>query len=295
MIKILIIIEYRAMEEQMINVELIEENFEENDFEENDFEEEELVITPVKKNKGEKINMPEIDLTKLSKDELKGKCKELGIKGYSSKNKQELIGLIQHKLGQVTEHDSNISTTNCKLVTKHSKEDKYTKDILKQFYNVHKSYVEQIKELSKKIDIKVRLPSIPEYISENIIKFIIHKNGDESSNWNCSGDLYSQIEGKQECKCFTSPGPISFTPSSEWDIIYFLDAREWLNDNFIVYRVNLTKQSDEWKHIPMNKKQSFDDQCKQGRRPRIGWDSLHKYIEDHCEKIYEGTFNEIIN
>jgi hypothetical protein len=291
MIKILIIIEYRAMEEQMINVELIEENFEENDF-----VEQELVITPVKKNKGEeKIIMPEIDLTKLSKDELKDKCKELGIKGYSSKNKKELIGLIQYKLGQVTEYDSNISITNCKLVTKPSKEDKYTKDILKKFYNLHKSYVEQIKALSKNIDIKVRLPCIPEYISENIIKFIIHKNGDESSNWNCPGDLYSQIEGKQECKCFTSDGPISFTPSSKWDIIYFLDAREWLNDKFILYRVNLKKQSDEWKNIPMNKDQSFDDQCKQGRRPRIAWDSLHKYIEDHCEKIYEGTFDEIIN
>ena len=57
----------------------------------------------------------------------------------------------------------------------------------------------------------------------------------------------------------------------------------------------MKKQSDEWKNIPMNKKQSFDDQCKQGRRPRIGWDSLHKYIKDHCEKIYEGTFDEIIN
>lgn len=254
-IKILIILQYREMEtKQIINDNII---------------------------------IPEIDLTKFSKDELKDKCKELGIKGYSSKNKQTLIGLIQDKLGLVTEHD-----TNCK-VTKSSKEDKYTKDILKQFYNVHKSYVEQIKELSKKIDIKVRFPCIPEYISENIIKFIIHKNGDESSNWNCSGDLYSQIEGKQECKCFTSDGPISFTPSSNWDIIYFLDAREWLNDNFILYRVNLKKQSDEWKNIPMNKNQSFDDQCKQGRRPRIAWDSLYKYIEDHCEKIYEGTFEGI--
>ena len=57
------------------------------------------------------------DLNKLNSDNLKDKCKELGIKGYSSKNKQTLIGLIQDKLGLVTEHD-----TNCK-VTKSSKED----------------------------------------------------------------------------------------------------------------------------------------------------------------------------
>jgi hypothetical protein len=41
--------------------------------------------------------------------------------------------------------------------------------------------------------------------------------------------------GFQECKCFTSDGPLSFTPSSNWDVIYFLDARDWLNDNFILY------------------------------------------------------------
>jgi hypothetical protein len=280
------------MEEQMINQELFEEIVEE--IVEGD-DEEELTITPIIKNKPKKVTQT-VDFTSLNKDELKTKCKELGIKGYSSKNKQELITLIQYKLGNETESNSIISVASCKLATKLSAKDTYTTEVLQQCYNIHKSYVEQIKNLSKNLGIKVRLPSIPEYISENIIKFIIHKNGDESSSWNCStGDLYSQIEGKQECKCFTSDGPISFTPSSEWDAIYFLDAREWLNDNFTLYRVKLKKQSDEWKNIPMNKKQTFDDQCKQGRRPRIGWDLLHKHIEDYCEKIYEGTFDEIIN
>jgi len=172
--------------------------------------------------------------------------------------------------------------------------DNYTMDILTQNYNLHKNYVEKRIEINKKLGIKVRLPSIPEDISENIIKFIIHKNGDITSSWNCStGDLYSSIEGKQECKCFTSNGPISFTPSSKWDIVYFLDARKWLNNNFILYKVNLKNTMDEWKNIPVNKNQCFSDQCLQGRRPRIIWDTLHEYIKSYCEKIYEGTFENI--
>jgi hypothetical protein len=100
-------------------------------------------------------------------------------------------------------------------------------------------------------------------------------------------------EGKQECKCFTSDGPPSFTPSSEWDVIYFLDARKWLNNHFILYRVSLKRTSDEWKNIKVSKSQTFEDQTKQGRRPRITWESLKPQIEPYCEKVYEGIFEDI--
>jgi hypothetical protein len=126
-----------------------------------------------------------------------------------------------------------------------------------------------------------------------MIKFIIHRNGDISSKWNCKGDLLSNEEGKQECKCFTSDGPCSFTPSSDWDIIYFLDARKWLNDTFILYKVSLKMSSEEWKKIKVSKLQTIDDQCKQGRRPRITWNSLQPQISSFCEKVFEGTFADI--
>ena len=133
----------------------------------------------------------------------------------------------------------------------------------------------------------IRLPPIPSDISENIIKYILHKNG-EFSSWGCkSGDLY--LKGKQECKCFTSDGPISFSPNSNWNAIYFLDARDWLNDNFKLF--TFKKTSNEWKNIKVNKKETMEDQCKQKRRPRINWFKLEK----ECELIFSGTFDEIIN
>jgi hypothetical protein len=211
--------------------------------------------------------------------ELKNICREQKIKGFSGKNKKELIDLIQKN--EVVSH----STQNT---------DTYTKELLKQQYALHQSYVKGRIETTIKIGIKVRLPSIPEDISENIIKQLIHnKLNDKTSRWNCKGDLLSEKEGKQECKCFTSDAPASFTPSSEWDIIYFLDARNWLNDTFILYQVPLKRTSNEWKNIKMSKTQTFEDQTKQGRRPRITWESLHPQIEPYCKKIYEGTFEDI--
>ena len=174
-------------------------------------------------------------------------------------------------------------------------EDSYSEELLKEQFALHQLYVNGRINTTIKIGVKVRLPCIPEDISENIVKHIIrNKLNDKSSRWDCKkGDLESQKEGKQECKCFTSNGPLSFTPSSDWDVIYFLDARDWLNDIFKLYRISLKRTSTEWKNIKVSKTQTFEDQSKQGRRPRITWESLYPMIESFCSKVYEGTFANI--
>jgi len=182
----------------------------------------------------------------------------------------------------------------CKTLTPEVVVEKYTKEKLKEQYNIHQSYVKARIETTTQLGIKVRLPSIPEDISENIVKqIIIHRLNDKTSTWDCKGDLQSKKEGKQECKCFTSDGPLSFTPTSEWDVIYFLDATNWLHDNFILYRIPLKKSSAEWKKIKVSKTQTFEDQSSQKRRPRITWESLYPQIECYCSKVYEGTFADI--
>lgn len=174
--------------------------------------------------------------------------------------------------------------------------DTYTKEILMEQYTLHKEYVERRKASALKLKIIVRLPHIPEDISENIIKFIIHKLGDKSSSWSCkSGDLESAREGVQECKCFTSTGPLSFSPSSKWGVIYFLDARDWLSDKFVLYRVNIKKEQKEWQELRMSKTQTFAQQMSQKRRPRIGWENLYPQITDFTTKVFEGTFDDIFS
>ena len=236
--------------------------------------------------------MEDTNYDSLTTKDLKALCKERKIVGYSKKNKNELINLLNEevKKEQREEKKNKPKTKNKKEIT-----DKYTEEILKERYYAHKEYVKKTKEFIKKTGINIRLPCIPEDISENIIKLIIHnKLGDKTSIWNTkTGDLFSQNEGKQECKCFTSDGPLSFTPSSEWDIIYFLNAKDWINDNYILYKINLQRNSEVWKNIKINKTQTFEDQCKQGRRPRMNFDLLQKQLNQHCLKVFEGSFDNI--
>jgi site-specific DNA-methyltransferase (adenine-specific) len=56
-------------------------------------------------------NIEEMDLTKLSKTELLVKCKENGIKKYKSKNKGELIVLLQNKTIKEDTKETIISST----------------------------------------------------------------------------------------------------------------------------------------------------------------------------------------
>ena len=225
-------------------------------------------------------------------------CKEIGIKGYSRKDKSSIIEMIMQSKAvlPITEKINNDAYINLsRQVKAEMVEDKYTKEILKEQYALHKSYFIGRLNTTTNIGIKVRMSGIPEDISENIIKNIIHnKLNDKTSRWNCNnGDLQSEKEGIQECKCFTSDGPLSFTPSSHWDVIYFLDARKWLDDNYTLYRIPLKRTSEEWRNIKMNKTQTFEDQTNQGRRPRINWESLYPQIESHCNKVYEGNFEDI--
>lgn len=238
-----------------------------------------------------------INYSERNRKELITMCREREIKGYTKKNKEELIEMLVKNDNGVQANvfidKISVSTSNIDVdITK----DAYTEELLKEQYSMHKSYVNGRINTTIKIGVKVRLPSIPEDISENIIKYIIrNKLHDTTTRWDCkNGDLQSQKEGTQECKCFTSDGPPSFTPSSDWDVIYFLDARKWLfNDKFILYRIPLKRTSTEWKNIKVNKNQTFEDQTKQGRRPRITWESLQSQIQTYCNKIYEGTFEDI--
>lgn len=169
-------------------------------------------------------------------------------------------------------------------------DDVYTEDILKKQFYIHRKYVLKRKE----IKVKIRFPGFPEDISENIIKFILINTCKLSSCWGKIGDLNSELEGNQECKSFTSDGPISFSPSSSWNVIYFLDAREWLSNIFILYRVALSDTSDVWKNIKVNKNETFYEQRVQKRRPRITWNNLYSQLTNKYAKvIFHGSFEDV--
>jgi hypothetical protein len=182
--------------------------------------------------------------------------------------------------------------------------DVYTEEILRDAFHTHKEYVSKRKQMKERTGLDIRMPNMPEDISENIAKFIIHRVvGDTASKWTkgikeekgkkITGDLISEKEGTQEVKCFTSDGPPTFGPNENWDVIYFLDAREWMKERFVLWRVPLKNNSPEWRGIKVNKNETYAEHCEQGRRPRITWDSLHPQIEEHTKKVFDGTFDSI--
>lgn len=188
--------------------------------------------------------------------------------------------------------------TNQKFHPKIINENKneYSEEILKSQFSIFKDYYKERKKL-KDIGIKFRNIGMPEDISENIIKFIVkNKLEDDTCKWEIkTGDLFSDKYFKIECKSFTSNGPISFTPKSDWNCIFFLDARKWENDHFKVYKCSLTRLSEEWKNIKVNKNETFNQQSSAGRRPRLNWKDLYSQIKKFTEIIYEGTFDDIFN
>ncbi len=156
---------------------------------------------------------------------------------------------------------------------------------IKKAYNLYKTYADMLTSCG------TRRPNFPEYVSEGLIRSVLIKNGDSSVRKSKGTDLLSDIEGRQECKCFTS-GLISFGPSQKWSVLYVLDATKISTDRFKLYRVSMT--SDDFSNIQISKNQTYLDQCLLGRRPKISWSSLVSKIpsnkitvifDDHIDKI----------
>lgn len=152
----------------------------------------------------------------------------------------------------------------------------YCKEILTCRLN---SYIEY--HNSSKLHEKIRKPNFPEDISENIVKLYLLNDCEWKQK---SGDLYSEINGKIEVKCFSSRGPISFGPKESWDILFIVDATDFINSKFVIHKINIKSCDFD---IKISKSQTFLDQILEKRRPRICWKKLYPQIKDFSsfEKI----------
>jgi len=156
-------------------------------------------------------------------------------------------------------------------------------------YITYSNCIEKIKDTFNSL----RMPNFPEFVSENLAKFIIQSTLNISPCWkNGTGDL--ECSGKKfEVKCFTSTGPSSFGPEEKWDELFFLDATDYINKNFICYRVKMTHT--EFKSVRVNSTQLFGEQCLQGRRPRLSFKQLNDQLpEGKIDVLFKGNINDIL-
>jgi len=184
-------------------------------------------------------------------------------------------------------------------------EDNYNEEILiKRFKNFKLAYLSDQELINNGLNI--RHQNTPEDISENITKFIIRKyENDKSCVWckgvnkkyGLTGDLYSDKYDKNisiEVKSFTSIGPSQFGPDKKFSILYFLDMTKLFNYNeIILWKINLNYSSSEFKNIKINKNETMEEQFIKGRRPHISWNKIYPQIKEHCEIIYQGSFDNI--
>ena len=148
---------------------------------------------------------------------------------------------------------------------------------------------------------QVRLPNFPEHISENIVKYMImlYSPGSDvcwAKDIDFPGDLYSNKDQKIEVKCFSSDGPITFGPSESWDNIYFLDAKDCVNGNYTCYKIPLTNTSQMFLNLKVNEKETFGQQCKDKRRPRLNWKVFKSQVPMSLINIvFKGHIDRILN
>ena len=235
-------------------------------------------------------------------------CKNSNITGTSKMNKTDLLSKIQQTNLVITSLPELVTESKAKKEPKPKKEPKkepkkpledgYTVELLRMRANLYKhKYIETAKMI-KETGMPIRQENTPEDITENMAKFII-KRQDPTIKWAKSigvkGDLCSEIQTLPEVKSFISNGPSSFGPKKVFGVIYFLDLRRWIEeDNIVLWKVNLTNESPEWKGLKMNKLQTNEEQCGEKRRPHISWDKIYEQIGVHCEQIYSGTFEDIL-
>jgi len=175
----------------------------------------------------------------------------------------------------------------------------YSEEILRKRCNTYINTYLETDEI-KKSGLPIRQQNPPEDITENIVKFIVRNyDNDPLIMWaKCAGEKGDLITPKYvfppEVKSFTSDGPCSFGPNKKFGVLYFLDLREWIKNNkIILWRIDVSSESPEFKQLKMNKGQTHEEQCGEKRRPHIAWNLIYTQLADKCVKVYEGTFENI--
>jgi hypothetical protein len=164
-------------------------------------------------------------------------------------------------------------------------DDKYIYELL----NKHIEYCNLIDDINKKIKNmkKIRHPNFPESISEYIVKKCYENKYKVDVNFGKIGDLVYK-DTRIEVKAFTSSGPSSFGPDEKWNQLIFVDASLFREKKFKIYQIDLSNDDPNWKNIKVNSKDTYEDHCKQKRRPRILFSSIYKILNDFIKVLFDG-------
>jgi hypothetical protein len=185
--------------------------------------------------------------------------------------------------------------------------------ILINIYNSFKNHVSTLlySEITVGEKIIGRIPNFPEYLSENIILWVL-KLKKIPCRWDCSGDILTSkiilnngeiscynnddnsIDTKGECKCHYN-GPTQFSPNNkkkEGDNLFYLEAEDHLKKNGHFKLYLFTNYIEVLRTTLVNNNSTQEQQASQGRRSRfLIKDIWGSNIED--KKIWEGNIYQL--
>jgi hypothetical protein len=129
-----------------------------------------------------------------------------------------------------------------------------------------------------------RHSNFPSEISENIVKFYLWDKK-YPVEWRKGYDLC--LKGLRiEVKAFASDGPISFGPNERWNVIYFVDCRNFTENIYTIYLIPYANTHELWRTLHINSNKTFSEMCDTGKRPRAGWDVLKKHFKNHIIVVH---------
>jgi hypothetical protein len=70
--------------------------------------------------------------------------------------------------------------------------------------------------------------------------------------------------------------------------LIFVDASLFREKKFKIYQIDLSNDNPNWKNIKVNSKDTYEDHCKQKRRPRILFSSIYKILNDFIKVLFDG-------
>lgn len=134
----------------------------------------------------------------------------------------------------------------------------------------------------------IRNENFPCEVSENLVQWVLNemKLFSEPVVWNKiegkPGDLSVGDKLLEVKSC--NQGPTSYGPTEKWDEIYFLDTSDFTKDIYMLYRVKLSSDSEDWGKIKISKTETFQEQCVRKVRPRQFFlDTLKQIHPMHVE------------
>tara|TARA_B110000238_G_C16082972_1_gene420342 strand:+ start:604 stop:1332 length:729 start_codon:yes stop_codon:yes gene_type:complete len=182
-----------------------------------------------------------------------------------------------------------------------SQTDNYTFTILNRCLDKYISDLKFNVEINSLISKKKRRnENFPSDISENIAKLVIAGKYRIMPCWDTDkGDIVinkKHIFKQIEVKGFMSPGPSSFGPNENWDLLYFVDGQDIKNKKFKVYEVKLSNKNEYFRNIKMSKKETYGNIADSGRRPRGSFYKIFEpQLDNHCKLIFDGHISELNN